>query len=34
MQINKLLCIIYKFAKVVYEKSAYEDTSLYMSMLL
>jgi len=26
MQINKLLCIIHKLVKVVYEKTAYEDT--------
>jgi len=26
MQINKFLCIIYKFFKVVYEKTIYEDT--------
>jgi len=26
MQINELLCIIHKLIKVVYEKTAYEDT--------
>jgi len=26
MQINKLLCIIHKLVKEVYEKTAYEDT--------
>jgi len=26
MQIYKLLCIIHKLVKVVYEKRAYEDT--------
>ena len=26
MQINKLLCIIHKLVKVVYEKAIYEDT--------
>jgi len=26
MQINKFLCIIYKFVKVFYEKTVYEDT--------
>jgi len=28
MQINMLLCIIHKIVKVVYEKTAYEDTIL------
>jgi len=28
MQINKLLCIIHKLVKVVYEKTAYEYTIL------
>jgi len=27
MQINKLLSIIHKFVKVVYEKTTYEDTT-------
>jgi len=26
MQINKLLCVVHKFVKVVYENTAYEDT--------
>jgi hypothetical protein len=26
MQINKLLCMIHKLVKVVYEKNSYEDT--------
>jgi len=26
IQINKLLCIIYKFFKVFYKKTVYEDT--------
>jgi len=26
MQINKFLCIIHKFVKVVFEKTAYVDT--------
>jgi len=26
MQINKFLCIIYKFVKVIYEKIVYKDT--------
>jgi len=26
MQINRFLCIIYKFFKVVYKKIVYEDT--------
>jgi len=28
MQIHKLLCIIHKLVKVVYDKTAYEDTIL------
>jgi len=26
MQINKFLCIIYKFLRLFYEKTVYEDT--------
>jgi len=28
MQINKLVCIIHKLEKVLYKKTAYEDTIL------
>jgi len=33
MQINKFLCIIYKFVKVVYEKTVYKDTIIISESL-
>jgi len=30
---NKFVCIIYKFVKIVYEKTAYKDTIFYCENL-